>query len=138
MKAFIKSLKVVVLLGMTLILVGCGTPKEDNITIQDFKEVGAVYDTKEAAIANNVGDTRETALAPLWFKSNGTMYTRNDFRTVDKIRKGELPVPQTYYTDLTTLNTVTHFWYTTPEYAVYVTGASENDAQYVLDHLGED
>ena len=136
MATLFKSLKVVVLVGMTLILVGCASKNEDNITVQDFKAVGAVYDTKEAAIANNVWDTRETALAPLWFKSNGTMYNRNDFRTVEKIKKGELPVPQTYYTDLTTLNTVTHFWYTTPKDAVEITGATENEARYVLDHLG--
>lgn len=54
MTTLFKSLKVVVLVGMTLILVGCASKNEDNITVQDFKAVGAVYDTKEAAIANNV------------------------------------------------------------------------------------
>lgn len=129
---------------LLLTLVGCTNAIQDSsivqtqtgFTLYDFQAVGTVYNYDDSNVEKYLGKTKETAIVPLLFKEDGTLYTKDDVEDLKLYVEGKLH-PITYFTDLTTFATVTKFPYATVDYVGGI-GFDEENPGYVLDPYREE
>ena len=115
---------------LVVFVTGCQKDEtsKTTFTLSDFQAQGRVYEEGDPDIDLNLGKTKETAIAPMLFKPDGTLYTKDDMEEMQLYTQGKLsPMSKLYFTDQTTFYNVTKFWYATVDYTM------EIGDRYVLD-----
>lgn len=122
------------LVVLLLVIAGCKQEQSiESFTLQDFKKSGVVLPDGDPHIESTLGKTKETAAVVLLFKSNGTLYTKEDVADLQQYAEGKLKV-ETYWTDLANFYTVTKLPYATVDYVMGIPmNPTSQEVRYVLD-----
>lgn len=138
-----KSILTVCLWLFTIFIMGCQKDgiSKTTFTLSDFRAQGKVYEEGDPDIETHLGQTRETAMVPLIFKPDGTLYTKDDVEEIRPCLIWEVECDienYFYYTDQSTFYNVTKFPYATEDYVINVwKGATSSEPYYIMDPYRE-
>lgn len=105
---------------------------ESRLTLADFEAVGTVYEDDDPELNTQLGHSRETALVPIVFDTEGIWYHPDDSISLTEQLASDSQ-PLTYFTDLRTFASVTQLTSATIENTITMGDAMDSSIVYIFD-----